>query len=222
MNEGNLPSPSLEEIIKDDKAVDRAVKRAKSGANKVQGLRDDLDDIDENDVGEKQRLAFLDLMIETAHYNKDCLTDEQIKDQVDTIMFEGHDTTAAGSSFTLCLLGIHQDIQRKVMDEINSIFGDSDRDVTFADTLEMKYLERVIMEALRMYPPVPMIARRLNQDVKLASENYVIPKNGNVVIATYKIHRDPNTYENPEKFDPDNFLPEKTANRHYYSYIPFR
>jgi hypothetical protein len=88
LKDGKLPSPSLAEIIKDDKAIDRAVQRAKSQANKVLGLRDDLDDIDENDVGEKRRLAFLDLMIETAYYSKE-FTDEQIKDQVDTIMFEG-------------------------------------------------------------------------------------------------------------------------------------
>jgi cytochrome P450 family 4 len=120
------------------------------------------------------------------------------------------------------MLGIYQDIQEKVMNEINSIFGDSDRDATFADTLEMKYLERVIMETLRLYPPVPIIARKLNQDVLLVSEGYLVPANTTVVIATYKIHRDPKAYSNPEKFDPDNFLPEKTANRNYYSYIPFR
>jgi cytochrome P450 len=80
---------------------------------------------------------------------------------------QGHDTTAAGSSFVLCLLGVHQDIQARVYDELYEIFGDSDRPVTFADTLRMKYLERVILESLRMYPPVPIIARKLNRDVKI-------------------------------------------------------
>lgn len=119
------------------------------------------------------------------------------------------------------MLGIYQEVQDKVMAEIKSIFGDSDRDATFADTLEMKYLERVILETLRMYPPVPIIARKLNQDVLLASDNYLVPAKTTVVVATYKIHRDPETYPNPEKFDPDRFLPENSTNRHYYSYIPF-
>jgi cytochrome P450 family 4 len=180
-----------------------------------------LDDIDENDIGEKRRLAFLDLMIETSHYNPNQLSSDEIKQQVDTIMFEGHDTTAAGSSFTLCMLGIHQEIQEKVWEEQHSIFGDSDRDATFADTVEMKYLERVILETLRMYPPVPIIARKVNQDVKLASKNYTIPAGTTVIIGIFKLHRDPKTFENPETFDPDNFLPEKAASRHYYSYIPF-
>lgn len=178
-------------------------------------IKDDLDD----DVGEKKRQAFLDLLLETKKMNG-TLTDAEIKEEVDTIMFEGHDTTAAGSSFVLSLLGIHQDVQAKVMQELHEIFGDSDRPATFNDTLQMKYLERVILEALRMYPPVPLIARKLNQDVKLAS-GYVLPANCTVVIAQFKVHRHPDIWENPDVFNPDNFLPEKMASRHYYSYIPF-
>ncbi|XP_026468846.1 cytochrome P450 4g15-like [Ctenocephalides felis] len=184
------------------------------------GLRDDLDDIDENDVGEKRRLAFLDLMIESAQ-NGAPITDKEIKEQVDTIMFEGHDTTAAGSSFVMCLLGIHKDIQDKVYQEIYDIFGDSDRDCTFADTLQLKYLERVIFESLRMYPPVPIIARTLKQDVPLKSKNLVVPANCTVVIPTLKMHRNPDIFPNPDVFNPDNFLPENSSSRHYYSYIPF-
>lgn len=129
------------------------------------GLKDDLD-VDDNDVGEKKRMAFLDLLIESSQ-NGVVINDEEIKEQVDTIMFEGHDTTAAGSSFFLSMMGIHQNIQDKVIQELNEIFGDSDRPATFNDTLEMKYLERCLMETLRMYPPVPIIARELKQDVVL-------------------------------------------------------
>lgn len=182
------------------------------------GLKDDLD-VDD-DVGEKKRMAFLDLMIE-ASQNGVVINDEEIKEQVDTIMFEGHDTTAAGSSFFLSMMGIHQDIQDKVIQELDEIFGDSDRPATFADTLEMKYLERCLMETLRMYPPVPIIARQLKQDVKLASGDYTLPAGATIIIGTFKIHRLPEVYPNPDKFDPDNFLPERTANRHYYAFIPF-
>jgi len=93
------------------------------------GLKDDLD-VEDNDIGEKKRLAFLDLMLESAQ-NGALITDTEIKEQVDTIMFEGHDTTAAGSSFFLSLMGIHQDIQDRVLAELDSIFGDSQRPATF-------------------------------------------------------------------------------------------
>ena len=145
------------------------------------GLKDDLD-IDENDVGEKKRLAFLDLLLESAQNgNGAILSDEEIKNQVDTIMFEGHDTTAAGSSFFLSMMGIHQHIQDRVIQELDEIFGDSDRPATFQDTLEMKYLERTLMETLRMYPPVPIIARSIKRDLKLASSDLVVPAGATVV-----------------------------------------
>ncbi|XP_012265026.2 cytochrome P450 4g15 [Athalia rosae] len=183
------------------------------------GLKDDLD-VDDNDVGEKKRLAFLDLLIESGQ-NGVVLTDTEIKEQVDTIMFEGHDTTAAGSSFFLSMMGVHPHIQEKVIEEIDEIFGDSDRPATFQDTLEMKYLERCLMETLRMYPPVPIIARELKTDLKLVSGDYTVPAGATVVIGTFKMHRQPHIYPNPDVFDPDNFLPEKTANRHYYAFVPF-
>ncbi|KAK0087453.1 hypothetical protein PV325_000952 [Microctonus aethiopoides] len=183
------------------------------------GLKDDLD-VEDNDVGEKKRLAFLDLLIE-AGQNGVVLTEQEIKEQVDTIMFEGHDTTAAGSSFFLSMMGCHPDVQEKVIEELDQIFGDSDRPVTFQDTLEMKYLERCLMETLRLYPPVPIIARQIKTDLKLATGDYTIPGGCTVVVATFKLHRQPHIYPNPDTFNPDNFLPEKTANRHYYAFVPF-
>jgi cytochrome P450 family 4 len=190
--------------------------------SKKEGLRDDLDDIDENDVGAKRRLALLDAMLEMSKNPDIDWSDKDVMDEVNTIMFEGHDTTSAGSSFALCMLGIHKDIQEKVYAEQKAIFGDDMlRDCTFADTMEMKYLERVILETLRMYPPVPLIARRLDHDVKLVSGPYTVPKGTTVIVLQYCVHRRPDIYPNPDRFDPDNFLPERMANRHYYSFIPF-
>lgn len=178
------------------------------------------DDTEEPTVGEKNRLAFLDLMLEST-YSGANLTETEIKEEVDTIMFEGHDTTAAGSSFVLCILACHPDIQERVYAEQKQIFGDSNRSATFADTLQMNYLERVIFETLRMYPPVPAIAREVQENVRLASKPYTIPAGSTVVIGTFKIHRRKDIYENPDEFNPDNFLPEKTQNRNYYGFIPF-
>lgn len=72
-------------------------------------------------------------------------------------------------------MGLHQNIQDKVIQELDEIFGDSDRPATFQDTLEMKYLERCLMETLRMYPPVPIIARQLKEDLKLCNFNHRQP-----------------------------------------------
>ena len=73
-------------------------------------------------------------------------------------------------------MGIHQDIQDRCVEELKEIFGDSDRPATFQDTLEMKYLERCIMETLRMFPPVPVIARHIKHNVKLRKSTSVFKK----------------------------------------------
>lgn len=135
------------------------------------GLKDDLD-VDDNDVGAKKRQAFLDLLIE-AGQDGVVLTDEEVKDQVSTIMFEGHDTTAAASSFFLCMMGCHPEIQEKVIQELDEIFGDSDRPANYQDTTNMHYLERCLMETLRMYPPVPIIARKINTDLKIGQSLFL-------------------------------------------------
>ncbi|XP_018572314.1 cytochrome P450 4g15-like [Anoplophora glabripennis] len=185
-------------------------------------IKDDLDENEENDIGEKKRLAFLDYMIEVSHSKGNTLTDDEIKEEVDTIMFEGHDTTAAASSFVLSILGVHQDIQEKVFEELKEIFQDNlSRPITFNDTVQMKYLERVILETLRVYPPVPIIGRVLKEDVTLVTGNYTVPAGTTIVIGTMAIHRNTRYYPDAGKFDPDNFLPERCQNRPYYAFIPF-
>ncbi|CAK1551896.1 unnamed protein product [Leptosia nina] len=216
---GNKPSPLVTEYVEPSESTKTTSVEGLS-FGQSSGLKDDLDVDDDAAVGQKKRLAFLDLLLESAQGGV-VISDEEIKEQVDTIMFEGHDTTAAGSSFFLSAMGIHQDIQDKVVEELDKIFGDSDRPATFQDTLEMKYLERCLMETLRMFPPVPIIARHLKQDVTMPSNGKKVPAGSTVIIATYKLHRREDIYPNPEKFDPDNFLPERSANRHYYAFVPF-
>lgn len=85
----------------------------------------------------------------------------------------------------------------------------------------MSYLERVICETLRLYPPVPLIARKIEEDVNLKSAPFTVAKGTTVILLQYFVHRRADLYPEPEKFNPDNFLPERAANRHYYGFIPF-
>ncbi|KAK7073668.1 Cytochrome P450 4V2, partial [Halocaridina rubra] len=166
----------------------------------------------------KKRLAFLDLLLESAEKDPS-LTTEDIREEVDTFMFEGHDTTAAAINWSLYLLGCHPDLQARVHEELDAIFGDDDRPVTMADLREMKYTENCIKEALRIFPSVPFIARELQEEAII--DNYRIPAGTTVMIVTYRLHRDPEQFPRPEVFDPDRFLPENVQNRHPYAYVPF-
>ncbi|MDK2413591.1 cytochrome P450, partial [Aphanizomenon sp. 202] len=86
------------------------------------------------------RLAFLDLLLE---YSEDGakLSDEDIREEVDTFMFEGHDTTTAAINWVLYLLGLHPEIQARVHEELDSVFGAEDRPATMDDLRAMKQLE---------------------------------------------------------------------------------
>jgi len=140
--------------------------------------------------------------------------------EVDTFMFEGHDTTATNISFTFWLLATHPDVQTRCQEELDSIFGeDPDRPATSQDIASMKYLDTVLKESLRLYQSVPIISRRLGEDVEI--EGHLIPANTNIILGKFLLHRDPKTFPNPDKFDPERFSLENQKGRHAYSYVPF-
>nr|CAD7574993.1 unnamed protein product [Timema californicum] len=176
-------------------------------------------------LGVKKRRAFLDMLLETVQ-DGDLLTDDELREEVDTFMFEGHDTTSSGISFALSSLALNQEVQfvhnclkDKAAEELKTIFADSNRDATFRDIQEMKYLEMVIKEAQRLLPSVPMYVRNLNEDVKV--DGYTLPKGANVTIVNIIMHRDASLFPDPEKFDPERFSPENSQGRHPYQYVPF-
>lgn len=195
------------------------LRRAERKRQREQGVKNIVIDDQDADVRSRRKLAFLDLLLEL-HEQDSSFTLEDIREEVDTFMFEGHDTTASGISWTLYMIGHHPEVQKRIHEELDSVFGsDADRPVTNDDIQNLTYLSCVLKEALRLYPPVPMIARQLEEDTVL-SGNFV-PKNTITVIGIYWLHRDPQQFPDPEKFDPDRFLPENSKGRHPFAYVPF-
>lgn len=118
------------------------------------------------------------------------------------------------------LLANNQNIQQQVVDEINGIFHDPNEEMTIQKLNELKLMERCIKESLRLYPSGPFISRVISEDF-VTHNNFEIPKGTVVNILIYDLHRNPELFPDPEKFDPDRFLLENVKNRHPYAYIPF-
>ncbi|KAF7389255.1 hypothetical protein HZH66_010392 [Vespula vulgaris] len=166
----------------------------------------------------KNRLALLDLLID-AFLNGNQIDEEGIREEVDTFMFEGHDTTAVALCYALGLFAKHKDVQERIRNEVDTIMQQNDYELTISVLQEFSYLERCLKESLRLYPSVHSIFRHLTQDLQL--KNYLLPAGSICYINIYSIHRNPEYWPNPEVFDPDRFLPEKIKGRNPYSYIPF-
>ncbi|XP_055542715.1 uncharacterized protein LOC129728307 [Wyeomyia smithii] len=177
-------------------------------------------DMNEENMYSKRKMTFLDLLLNINVDGKP-LSDLDVREEVDTFMFEGHDTTTSGISFTIYLLALNQHIQQRAYDEIVAVLGKkAEPSVLSYQTLqEFRYLETVIKEAMRLYPPVPFIGRKLVDDLEM--NGTVVKAGQDFLIPIYVIHRNPEIYPDPEKFDPDRFSETAESNRGPYDYIPF-
>jgi len=176
--------------------------------------------VSNEETGRKRRMAFLDSLI-AEHLKNVQFTEKDIREEVDTFMFEGHDTTSMAISWTLHLIGLNPEVQDKCDEELNLIFGghDSERSIEMNDLRDMKYLEACIKEALRLFPSVPFIGRMSNKDISV--NGYTIPKGVTCLVFLYELHRDHKYFPQPEVYRPERFLDSYHMSRHPFAYVPF-
>ncbi|KAI6192220.1 hypothetical protein M3Y97_00313600 [Aphelenchoides bicaudatus] len=167
----------------------------------------------------RKSYALLDLLLSVQQEGNEQMTDEDIREEVDTFMFEGHDTTASAMGWAVWCLSHHPECQQKVIDEVDRVFGDSDRDCTAEDLVELRYLEQCIKEALRIYPPVPFFSRKVRRDFMCSG--YKIPRGATLLVSPNLVQVDKEHFPNPMEYNPDNFTPEASAKRHPFAFIPF-
>ncbi|KAF8353837.1 hypothetical protein PRIPAC_95460 [Pristionchus pacificus] len=161
---------------------------------------------------EQNKRAFLDMLLLQSGENR--LSIEDLKDEVET---PRHDRFRARLDRLVPRVLEQQEIAAK---EVAEVFkGDADRELTREDLSNMPYLDRCIKEAMRMFPPVPIVMRKLQNDFECGS--YTLPRGTTVNICPIAIHRNEMNFENAQSFDPDRFLPERSVNRHAFDYIPF-
>ncbi|KAM3864770.1 cytochrome P450 4V8 [Diretmus argenteus] len=180
---------------------------------------DNVESDSESEQGVRKRRAFLDMLLKTTDEDGNNLSHQDIQEEVDTFMFRGHDTTAAAMNWTIHLLGSHPEVQRKAHQELQEVFGMSDRPINTEDLKKLKYLECVIKESLRLFPSVPFFARSICEDCHI--NGFKVPQGATAIIIPYSLHRDPRYFPDPEDFRPERFLPENSVGRHPYAYVPF-
>ncbi|PYT05366.1 MAG: cytochrome P450 [Acidobacteria bacterium] len=145
------------------------------------------------------------------------MSDEQLRDEVMTLFLAGHETTANALAWTWYLLSQNPIVEAKMHAEIDEVLGT--QLPTFEDVRRLNYTERVFTEAMRLYPPVWVMSRRAVSACKIGG--YYVPAKSIVLLSQFVTHHDERYYDEPERFDPDRWLPEARAGRPKYAYFPF-
>ncbi|XKL69086.1 hypothetical protein PGB90_006855 [Kerria lacca] len=157
---------------------------------------------DSSQTEEKPLRTLIDLLLRIDDDNPD-FTEQQIQEEIISMIAAGSETTALSTAFTLLMLAIHEDAQEKVYEEIQMVFK-NDRYVQMDDLNQMKFLEQCIKETLRMFTLIPITFRRATEDITL-NDNKIIPANCLIAIGYHGVHVDPDIYPNPYIWDPKRF-----------------
>ncbi|CAK6441175.1 unnamed protein product [Pipistrellus nathusii] len=168
-------------------------------------------------IRRKRNLDFLDILLFARMKNGSSLSDKDLRAEVDTFMFEGHDTTASGISWILYALASHPEHQQRCRQEIQSLLGDG-ASITWDHLDQMPYTTMCIKESLRLYPPVPMVGRELSKPITFP-DGRSLPKGIHVSLNIYALHHNPKVWPDPEVFDPSRFAPGSDS--HSHAFLPF-
>uniref|UniRef100_A0A1B6HFG5 Cytochrome P450 n=1 Tax=Homalodisca liturata TaxID=320908 RepID=A0A1B6HFG5_9HEMI len=145
--------------------------------------------------------------------------DHNWRDEVMTLLATGTDTIVGSLSFLLVTLGNFPEVQDKIIEEVQGVMGDMDRDVTVADVNAMTYLNQVILESIRLHGSVSAISRKATKEIKLS--DCTLPAGSRIVLVLLTMGYDKEQFPDPEQFLPERFSPEKQKERHNYSFLPF-
>jgi cytochrome P450 len=165
-------------------------------------------------AGERDLLGSL---LEARYEDGTGMSAQQLRDEVMTLLLAGHETTAVSLSWIWMLLAQHPEVEAQLRRELDEVLGG--RPPTIQDMPNLGLTERIVREAMRLYPPAWAIVRTAVEDVELAG--YTIPATASVIMSPWVVHRDPRFYDDPEEFRPDRWLEERYRSAPRFSYFPF-
>ncbi|XP_039268577.2 cytochrome P450 4A7-like [Styela clava] len=171
-----------------------------------------------NESDSKRFRDFLDLLLAGKDENGEQLTDEEIRAEVDTFVFAGHDTTSSAISWTLYCLARNPKYQQRCYDELMENLTEHSF-VYWSDLDNIPFVKQCILEALRLYPPITGVGRCPHQPITI--QNKTVPENNNINIRIFDLHRHAGIWQDPEVYDPERFSKEENEQRCKYAFIPF-
>jgi len=145
------------------------------------------------------------------------MTDRQVRDEAMTILLAGHETTANALTWTWYLISQSPEIEAKLHDEIDRVL--QGRLPTVADLSSLSFAEKVVTEAMRLYPPAWIVGRRAIAEYPIGE--YVAPPRTIMIMSPWILHRDPRYFADPDRFHPDRWTPELEAALPQFAYFPF-
>ncbi len=159
----------------------------------------------------------LTLLLTARDDDGNSMSDQQLRDEVITLLLAGHETTALNLSWTWYLLAKYPEVEEKLHAELDAVLGG--RPPSAADLPKLQYTDRVIRETLRLYPPAWRIFRRTEEPLEVGE--YVLPAGANIVLSQWVTQRDPRWFSEPDRFHPDRWSEESAAKLPRFAYFPF-
>lgn len=162
------------------------------------------------------RRDLLSLLLAARDEEGRAMTDREVRDEILILFAAGHETTAAGLAWALYLLARHPEAYARARAEAEVL---RDRAATAADLPRLGFCLQVFKEALRIYPPIPVLTRRCLSDVRVG--DYDLPRGTMLILSPWTLHRRQALWPDPERFDPGRFEPAAEQARHKLAYLPF-
>jgi cytochrome P450 len=143
--------------------------------------------------------------------------ERRMSDELITLLLAGHETTASTLGWACHLLDRHPEVLDRLAAEAHEVLGE--RLPVYDDLRRLTYTTMVVEEVMRLYPPVWILPREAQQDDTVGG--FHVPAGSDVLVCPYTLHRHPEFWDQPERFDPERFDPAGSAGRPRYAYIPF-
>ena len=145
------------------------------------------------------------------------MTDRQVRDEAMTLFLAGHETTALALSWTWFLLATNPEAEQRLLTELRQTLADQPPTVT--DLPRLRYAEAVVMESMRLRPPIYAFGREALDECEIGG--FHVPKKTTILMSQWVVQRDPRWFSEPEKFQPERWLDHRAHEFPKYAYFPF-